>query len=149
MLVLNRQTSCPVLGEGASRPLTLALPMVAFCCQTKLFRLRGPLQGPCAHSLPASAQCCSALCPLPVPPNGASALSVRQNAAGAARVHRSWTEASFPGLGPSSGEVRQGGGEKEGGEEGLSVWEAREVLQNLWMAQPAAVGSHGARPASG
>lgn len=75
-----------------------------------------------------------------LPPNRASAPSGQRNAAGqlvfANHGQRPLSLASNLPLG------RQGGREEEG-EEGLGVWEVREVLQDLWMAQSAAVGSHG------
>lgn len=51
-------------------------------------------------------------------------------------------QASFSGLEASYRKVRWGGGEEEGGGKGHDVWEAKKVLDNLWMAQPVTVGSH-------
>lgn len=75
-LVLNLQTSYPVLGEGTSAPLTLALTPVAFCCQAKLFRLCRPLQSRvCPLATCQGTVLLTALCP-PLAPSepGASML---------------------------------------------------------------------------
>lgn len=44
MLVLNLSKSYSALGEGTSMSLPLALTLVAFCRQTKLFTLCRSLQ---------------------------------------------------------------------------------------------------------